>query len=74
MTETSEVPPFMPVSLHEHEIEPRKHETEPMVVMTVRIAPAKRDAVRMLWRRDSSYNSVSHIIQLAVDEFLANHL
>jgi hypothetical protein len=60
-----EVPPFVPVA--------EQKTTEPMVVMTVRIDPRKRDAIRLLWRRNADINSVSHAIQLAIDEYLAKH-
>jgi hypothetical protein len=64
------VPPFIPTGLKvEEKVEP----TEPMVVLTVRIAPSKRDAIRLLWRNDPDINSVSQVVQLAIDEFLAKH-
>jgi Arc/MetJ-type ribon-helix-helix transcriptional regulator len=55
------MPPFVPAPTNEG----------PMVVMTVRMSPKKRDAIRLLWRSNAGFNSVSHVIQTAVDEFLA---
>ena len=57
------VPPFVPT-------EAQAPKAGPMVVMTIRMDPRKRDACKMLWRQDASFNSVSHVIQTAIDEFL----
>jgi hypothetical protein len=66
VTKIDSVPPFVPAA------EPtRAKETGPMVVMTVRIAPKTRDAIKALYRKNLTYNSVSHVIQVAVDQFLA---
>lgn len=61
MTEDLKMPAFVPEPVNEG----------PMVVMTVRMPPKKRDAIRLLWRSNTGFNSVSHVIQTAVDEFLA---
>jgi hypothetical protein len=63
-----EVPPFVPVA----EQTPAPV-IEPMVVMTVRISPRKKDAIKLLFRKDPDINSVSHVVQLAIDEYLAKH-
>lgn len=60
MTKALKVPPFIPVA----------EKTEPMVVLTVRLPPKTRDAIRLLWRSDPDIKSVSHVVQLAVDDFL----
>jgi hypothetical protein len=59
-----EVPPFVPAPAE-------AEESGPMVVMTVRIAPKTRDAIKALYRQELRFNSVSHVIQVAVDQFLA---
>ena len=64
MTKIDEVPPFVPASA-------KAEEPGPMVVMTVRIAPKTRDAIKSLYRQELRFNSVSHVIQVAVDQFLA---
>ena len=66
MTKIDEVPPFVPASASAKAEEPG-----PMVVMTVRIAPKTRDAIKSLYRQELRFNSVSHVIQVAVDQFLA---
>ena len=64
MTQIDEVPPFVPAPTE-------AEESGPMVVMTVRIAPKTRDAIKSLYRQELRFNSVSHVIQVAVDQFLA---
>ena len=55
------VPPFKPAN------------RVPMVVMTVRMPPQTRDKLKLLWRTNASFESVSHVIQTAVEEFLAKN-
>jgi len=45
-----------------------------MVVVTVRLEPVKRNQLKMMWRQDPNFNSISHIIQTAVDDFLERRL
>ena len=66
MVSSREVPPFVPAA------EPK---AEHMVVLTVRVAPKTRDALRRFLRHDDAlrYGSVSHIVQTAIDEFLTRN-
>ena len=65
MTKVLKVPPFIPTPVAGAE-----KKTDPMVVLTVRLPPKTRDAIRLLWRSDPDIKSVSHVVQLAVDDFL----
>lgn len=71
MTANLKMPPFIPTSPEIKADIPVK--PAPMVVVTIRMDPEKRAAIRTLYRRDTTYNSVSHIIQTAIDEFLTRH-
>jgi hypothetical protein len=46
-------------------------QTPAKVVVTVRLDPRARDKLHLIWRNEPGFESVSHVIQTAVDEFLA---
>jgi hypothetical protein len=41
------------------------------VVVTVRLDPRARDKLRLIHRNEPGFESISHVIQVAIDEFLA---
>ena len=43
---------------------------EPMVVVTCRLPREHRIALTEVWRQDASYSSFSHVVQVAVEQFL----
>ena len=64
-----DVPPFVPQTA----LKPPKR--DPLVVLTTRIAPSVREELHRFWRLSDPrrYNSVSHVVQCAIDEFLRRH-
>lgn len=69
MTKISKVPPFRPAET-KAEV---KNATLPMVVVTVRLPAVTRDRIKLLFRNNPEFNSISHVIQQAVEEFVDQH-
>jgi hypothetical protein len=64
VAKVSKVPPFRPTKTKV------KNATFPMVVVTVRLPAATRDRIKLLFRNNPEFNSISHVIQRAVEEFV----
>ena len=64
-----EFPPFNPDALTTPKTEPAV-KSEAMVVVTCRLPRKTRDSLTELYRTDPAFNSMSHIIQVAVEQFL----
>ena len=57
------VPPFKPM-------ETIKKEYAPMVVITSRIPVVTRDALTRIYRNNTAYESLSRVVQTALEEFV----
>lgn len=63
------IPPFDPTPAAAPAPAPAPKQ-EAMVVVTCRLPRETRERLTTLFRQDASYNSFSHVVQIAVEQFL----
>ena len=59
MSRKSDLPPFL--------------QPEPMIVMTVRVPRETRQALKRIWKQDDNFESISQVIQKALNQFIDRH-
>lgn len=71
MTKTAEIPAFTPKAPPEKKRAPES--STAMVVVTCRLPREHRVALTEVWRQDADFLSFSHVVQVAVAQFLERY-